>query len=95
MLLISSSTILFNISEHTLLFFLRPFNHRLNIVGCTKSEPEPGWLENMNGPTGMITGVIVGFLRMINLATDKVTDIIPADYTANALISVMWDTVKR
>jgi len=49
----------------------------------------------MNGPTGILTGTIVGFLRTINIATDKVTDIIPADYTANALISVMWDTVKR
>ncbi|XP_001948211.2 fatty acyl-CoA reductase wat [Acyrthosiphon pisum] len=68
---------------------------RPSIIGCTKSEPEPGWLENMNGPTGILTGVMVGFLRTINLAIDKVTDIIPADYTANALISVMWDTVKR
>ncbi|XP_060881062.1 fatty acyl-CoA reductase wat-like [Metopolophium dirhodum] len=68
---------------------------RPSIIGCTKSEPEPGWLENMNGPTGILTGVMVGFLRTVNIATDKVTDIIPADYTANALISVMWDTVKR
>ncbi|XP_029345596.1 fatty acyl-CoA reductase wat isoform X2 [Acyrthosiphon pisum] len=68
---------------------------RPSIIGCTKSEPEPGWLENMSGPTGIITGVVVGFLRAIAVATEKVTDIIPADYTANALISVMWDTVKR
>lgn len=64
-------------------------------VGCTKSEPEPGWLENMNGPTGIIAPIIVGFLRTIPIATDKITDIIPVDYTANALISVMWDTVNR
>jgi len=49
----------------------------------------------MNGPTGILTGVMVGFLRTLQISTDKVTDIIPADYTANALISVMWDTVKR
>ncbi|KAL4148036.1 hypothetical protein QTP88_002340 [Uroleucon formosanum] len=64
-------------------------------IGCTKSDPEPGWLDNLNGPTGILTGFIVGFLRTINIARDKVTDIIPADYTANALISVMWHTVKR
>lgn len=62
---------------------------------CTKSEPEPGWLENMNGPSGIITGVVVGFLRVISIDSDKITDIIPADYTVNALISVMWDTVNR
>ncbi|XP_015366451.1 PREDICTED: fatty acyl-CoA reductase 1-like [Diuraphis noxia] len=68
---------------------------RPSIIGCTKSEPEPGWLENMNGPTGILTGVMVGFLRTLQISTDKVTDIIPADYTANALISVMWDTICR
>lgn len=65
------------------------------IVGCTKSEPEPGWLENINGPTGMITGTMVGFLRAVPNIGSNITDIIPADYTVNALISVMWDTVNR
>ncbi|XP_060836401.1 fatty acyl-CoA reductase wat-like [Rhopalosiphum padi] len=68
---------------------------RPSIIGCTNSEPEPGWLNNLNGPTGILTGVMVGFLRTLQLSRDKITDIIPVDYTANALISVMWDTVKR
>lgn len=62
---------------------------------CTKSEPEPGWLENMNGPSGILTGVMVGFLRAIPIDSKKITDMIPVDYTVNALISVMWDTVNR
>lgn len=49
----------------------------------------------MNGPTGIITPLIVGFLRIIPIAKEKITDIIPVDYTVNALISVMWDTVNR
>uniref|UniRef100_A0A2S2NZV8 Fatty acyl-CoA reductase n=1 Tax=Schizaphis graminum TaxID=13262 RepID=A0A2S2NZV8_SCHGA len=68
---------------------------RPSIIGCTKSEPEPGWLENMNGPTGLIAGVMVGFLRTAPNIGSNITDIIPADYTVNALISVMWDTVNR
>ncbi|XP_060876849.1 fatty acyl-CoA reductase wat-like [Metopolophium dirhodum] len=68
---------------------------RPSIIGCTKSEPEPGWLENMNGPTGLVTGVMVGFLRTVPNIGSNITDIIPADYTVNALISVMWDTVNR
>ncbi|XP_060849359.1 fatty acyl-CoA reductase wat-like [Rhopalosiphum padi] len=68
---------------------------RPSIIGCTKAEPEPGWLENMNGPTGLVTGVMVGFLRTVPNIGSNVTDIIPADYTVNALISVMWDTVNR
>lgn len=66
------------------------------VVGCTKSEPEPGWLDNnMNGVTGVIAPLIVGFLRTIQLSKDKIADIVPVDYASNALICVMWDTVNR
>ncbi|XP_060852908.1 fatty acyl-CoA reductase wat-like [Rhopalosiphum padi] len=68
---------------------------RPSIIGCVKSEPYPGWLDNINGPSGIVTGVIAGFLRTIPLDKNKITDIIPVDYTVNALISVMWDTVNR
>ncbi|KAL4148043.1 hypothetical protein QTP88_002347 [Uroleucon formosanum] len=68
---------------------------RPSIIGCTKSEPEPGWVENLNGPTGILTGFMAGIFRTIKMGGHKVADIVPADYTANALISVMWHTVKR
>lgn len=68
---------------------------RYIVVGCTQSEPEPGWLDNINGASGIITPLIVGILRTIQLSRDKNTDIVPVDYTANALISVMWSTVNR
>ncbi|XP_060872883.1 fatty acyl-CoA reductase wat-like [Metopolophium dirhodum] len=68
---------------------------RPSIIGCTKSEPGPGWLENMNGPSGIVAGVMTGFLRTVPIVRNKITDIVPADYTVNALISVMWDTVNR
>jgi len=67
----------------------------LFLVGCTKSEPEPGWLVNMNGVSGVVAPLIVGFLRTVQLSKGKITDIVPVDYTVNALISVMWDTVNR
>ncbi|CAH1738322.1 unnamed protein product [Aphis gossypii] len=68
---------------------------RPSIIGCTQSEPEPGWLDNINGASGIITPLIVGILRTIQLSRNKKTDIVPVDYTANALISVMWSTVNR
>ncbi|XP_025207299.1 fatty acyl-CoA reductase wat-like isoform X2 [Melanaphis sacchari] len=68
---------------------------RPSIIGCTQSEPYPGWLDTINGPSGIVTGTITGILRAICVDKAKITDIIPVDYTVNALISVMWDTVNR
>lgn len=52
-------------------------------------------MDTINGPSGILTGVMAGLLRTIYLDTNKIADIIPVDYTVNALISVMWDTVNR
>lgn len=49
----------------------------------------------MNGVSGVIAPLIVGFLRTVQLSKDKTTDIVPVDYASNALICVMWDTVNR
>jgi len=49
----------------------------------------------MNGASGIVTGLVSGFVRTIQLDKSKIADIIPVDYTVNALISVMWDTVNR
>ncbi|XP_050536683.1 fatty acyl-CoA reductase wat-like [Daktulosphaira vitifoliae] len=68
---------------------------RPSIVGSTFKEPIPGYLENMNGPSGVVAGTIVGFLRAIPCKLNNVVDIVPADYTVNALIASMWDTANR
>lgn len=47
------------------------------------------------GPAGIISGIMVGFVRAVLVDADKKFDLVPADYAVNALISVMWDTVKR
>ncbi|VVC38916.1 Hypothetical protein CINCED_3A021430 [Cinara cedri] len=49
----------------------------------------------MTGPPGIITGIMVGFLRAVLVDESKVFDLVPADYTVNALIGVMWETVNR
>ena len=52
-------------------------------------------MDNVNGATGVITSLIGGFLRTGSVDRNKKCDIIPVDYTANALICVMWDTVNK
>jgi len=49
----------------------------------------------MVGLPSIITGIIVGLIRAVLVDEDKVFDVVPADFTINALISVMWDTVNR
>ncbi|VVC31702.1 Hypothetical protein CINCED_3A003071 [Cinara cedri] len=68
---------------------------RPSIIGCVKSEPQPGWVEGMNGPIAMVVPFILGLLRITALSENKKADIIPVDYTVNALICVMWDTINR
>ncbi|XP_060881815.1 fatty acyl-CoA reductase wat-like [Metopolophium dirhodum] len=68
---------------------------RPSIIGCTQSEPEPGWMNNVQGLVYVVNSIMLGFLRAIAMSMDKKTDIVPIDYTANALITVMWDTVNR
>jgi len=63
-------------------------------VGCTKSEPCPGWVKGIIGPPGFIIPIIIGFWRVLNADLLKRWDLIPADYIVNALICVMWDTVN-
>ncbi|CAI6367905.1 unnamed protein product [Macrosiphum euphorbiae] len=68
---------------------------RPSIIGCAQSEPEPGWMNSMQGLVYIVNSIMLGLLRAIPMSMDKKTDIVPIDYTANALISVMWDTVNR
>jgi len=49
----------------------------------------------MQGLAAIVTSLIVGFVRLVPMNLNKKTDIVPVDYTVNALISVMWDTVNR
>lgn len=49
----------------------------------------------MTGPPGIISGIMLGFIRAVLVDGDKIFDLVPADYTVNAMISVMWDTVNR
>ncbi|VVC26724.1 Male sterility, NAD-binding,NAD(P)-binding domain,Fatty acyl-CoA reductase, C-terminal [Cinara cedri] len=68
---------------------------RPSIIGCTQSEPFSGWVKNLNAATGVIVSHIIGMTTFpMNNSTYRI-DIIPIDYTVNALISVMWDTVQR
>lgn len=50
-------------------------------------EPIPGWINNLNGPTGIVLATAVGLLRSIQLDEKKITNIVPCDYVINCLLA--------
>ena len=61
-------------------------------VTAAVREPVPGWVDNLNGPTGLLVGAGKGLLRTLHCHRDMVADLIPVDVCINLLISVAWRT---
>lgn len=68
---------------------------RPSIVTAAKQEPIPGWVDNLNGPTGFISGVGKGFMRSFYINSDLVGDIVPVEYPINLMIAVAWHTALQ
>jgi len=51
-----------------------------------------GWVDNLNGPTGLIAGIGKGAMRTLLCNQNLVCDIIPVDFLCNELIVVAWRT---
>lgn len=59
------------------------------VVGSLK-EPDYGWVDNINGPTGLMIGAGKGVLRsMLGNSKSKV-DIVPCDIAVNMTIALAW-----
>nr|XP_058138975.1 fatty acyl-CoA reductase 2 isoform X2 [Dasypus novemcinctus]XP_058138976.1 fatty acyl-CoA reductase 2 isoform X2 [Dasypus novemcinctus] len=65
---------------------------RPSIVGATWQEPFPGWVDNLNGPSGLIIAAGRGFLRCIRATPMAVADLIPVDTVVNLTLAVGWYT---
>ncbi|XP_003746504.1 putative fatty acyl-CoA reductase CG5065 [Galendromus occidentalis] len=63
---------------------------RPSIVVASMSEPFPGWVDNFNGPSGMICASACGFLRSIYSDRQMRTDLIPVDVVAKTIIIAAW-----
>lgn len=65
---------------------------RPSIVTCAWKEPIPGWVDNFNGPTGMIAGAGKGLMRTLLCHEDMVADVVPVDVPINLMITAAWHT---
>eukprot|EP00092_Neocalanus_flemingeri_P036689 GFUD01039944.1.p1 GENE.GFUD01039944.1~~GFUD01039944.1.p1 ORF type:complete len:515 (+),score=130.04 GFUD01039944.1:51-1547(+) len=68
---------------------------RPSIVVAAWKEPLPGWLENLNGPTGAIAGAGKGLLRTVYCKREKIADLVPVDIPINLAIAVAWKTASQ
>lgn len=54
-------------------------------------EPLPGWIDNYYGPTGGVAAASLGILRNTYLEPNINANLVPVDYTANAILAAAWD----
>lgn len=59
------------------------------VVGASK-EPLPGWVDNVNGPMGILLASTLGFCKTMHCDPQNVLDMIPVDVCTKALIIAAW-----
>ncbi|KAM7178659.1 fatty acyl-CoA reductase 2 isoform 2-T3 [Macrochelys suwanniensis] len=73
--------------DHLNVAIIRP-----SIVGASWHEPFPGWIDNFNGPSGMIIAAGKGILQTVKVNNDAVADLIPVDVVINLILAAGWYT---
>lgn len=62
-------------------------------VSPSAFEPVPGWVDNLNGPTGLMVGAAKGVIRSMLVDLRNKSEIIPVDYAINGLITIAYQFV--
>ncbi|XP_043685237.1 fatty acyl-CoA reductase wat-like isoform X2 [Vespula pensylvanica] len=65
------------------------------IVVPTYREPVPGWIDNLYGPVGITTSVLMGLMRIYYCDGSVKANLVPADLTVNGLIVSAWDIANN
>ncbi|XP_012545692.2 putative fatty acyl-CoA reductase CG5065 [Bombyx mori] len=65
---------------------------RPSIVTAAYKEPIPGWVDNLNGPTGLLVGAGKGVIRTMHCDDSLQTDVVPVDIAVNACILLAYLT---
>ncbi|XP_044727614.1 fatty acyl-CoA reductase 1-like [Chrysoperla carnea] len=63
---------------------------RPTVVIVSEKEPMPGWVDNYNGPMGLISGVQTGVLHTIFVDGNAKLDWVPVDRAINGMIASAW-----
>jgi fatty acyl-CoA reductase len=65
---------------------------RPSIVTPSLKEPLPGWVDNLNGPIGILAAGGKGVLRSVLCKADYTAEAVPVDFAINAVIAIAWKT---
>ncbi|XP_076230862.1 putative fatty acyl-CoA reductase CG5065 [Calliopsis andreniformis] len=65
---------------------------RPSIVTPAWEEPLPGWVDNLNGPVGLMVGAGKGVIRSMHCNANYHAEITPVDLAINALIAISYRT---
>lgn len=68
---------------------------RPSIVVSTWKDPMPGWVDNLNGPTGLFLIAGIGVMRTAVIHEDLLTDGVPVDAVSNLTIASAWNTYRE
>ncbi|XP_039752197.1 putative fatty acyl-CoA reductase CG5065 [Pararge aegeria] len=68
---------------------------RPSIVLSSAREPVKGWVDNWNGPNGIIAAVGKGIFRTMLGTGTRVADLVPVDTVINLMIVCAWRTHLR
>lgn len=63
---------------------------RPSIVGGAWREPEVGFVDNYNGPTGAILSLYMGALQAMPGRGERVADLVPVDMVVSMVVSAGW-----
>lgn len=68
---------------------------RPSIVVASWREPIPGWIDNFNGPSGLLLAINKGLLRTMYVKNSGISDLIPVDITVNTMIASAYYIAKK
>ena len=54
--------------------------------------PFPGWIENLNGPSGVMVGAGKGALHVLSCGGARRADMLPVDLAIDTLLAAAWET---
>lgn len=67
---------------------------RPSIVVASWQDPLPGWIDNLNGPTGLVIAIGKGLLRSMHAKREVKAEIVPVDIVVNTMIASAYYIAK-